>query len=269
MTSILFAKNLREGGFLHGFTTRLGGCSKGCHASLNLSVNVGDDPADVDQNRRQLGEMAGFSWESLLGLSQVHGKDVLVSDRPLAEMPDESKRCFDASVTRRTDLVLGIRTADCFPILLACAKPRAVGAVHAGWRGILEGVVQQAVMAMRDGMGCRPEDLLAAVGPGIHRCCFTVGEDVHQKFLEPFGSAVAVVSESGSFTVDLPAACRGRLIQSGVREEHIEVLQTCTSCRSDLFFSHRRDRGKTGRHLAYISPSHCLVPMTSGKIPPH
>jgi hypothetical protein len=251
--SILTAENLARAGLRHGFTTRLGGVSQGPYASLNISGKGGDAQGAVLRNRARFEALAGFSWGQLVGLNQVHSTAVLRVDRPAEALPGEEARRFDASVTLREDLVLGVRTADCIPILLYSADPRAVGAAHAGWRGTLAGVAGATVKAMQADCGCRPDRLLAAIGPGIHACCYTVGEDVFGPFAQRFGAGVALRGGDGAGRVDLVEANRLQLLGAGLSEANIEILDFCTCCRSDLFYSFRRDHGVTGRHQAFIS----------------
>lgn len=231
-TAILTSGLLERSGVVHGFTTRVTG--------------------DVLGSLRGWEQQSGLRESSLVRLNQVHGTDVLVVDRPLAELPAGAARSYDASVTNRAEPVLGVRTADCAPVLLFCTEPRAVGAVHAGWRGTLAGTVTSAVFAMQGAFGCRPADLQAAIGPCIQPCCYRVGEDVFQQFLDRFGSeAVSVLGEERY--VHLAAVNRMWLVQCGLPAEQIDVLDLCTSCRQDLFFSHRREGGQAGRQLAYIT----------------
>ncbi len=249
--SILTSGLLREAGVEHGFTTRLGGVSVGPFASFNLSLKVGDDPRAVERNRRSFERETGLAWEAMVGLDQVHGVDVLVVDRPAGGLPPVEQRRFDASVTARDDVVLAVRTADCVPILLFCREPRAAAAVHAGWRGTLEGVAAATARQLERSFACKPKDLLAAVGPCIHARAFTVGPEVFGPFSERFGEPVASELDGG-LHVDLPAANQRRLLEAGLAHDRVEVLDLCTFERDDLFFSHRRDRGSTGRQIAFI-----------------
>lgn len=252
MTSILQATSLSAAGVKHGFTTRLGGASRGDFSSNNLSSLVDDDPAAVEENRRRFELETGLRWEDLAGLSQVHEDAVLVVDRPVAELPPVEQRCFDASVSDRPGALLAVRTADCVPLLLFCPKHRVAAAVHAGWRGSLAGIAARAVETMTAAYGCRPADVLAVIGPCIHLDAFQVGDEVFDPFEASFGAPVSQ-RRSASLHVDLVAANQRVLTEAGLSAARIEVIDHCTFARDDLFFSHRRDKGRTGRQMAYIS----------------
>jgi YfiH family protein len=247
---ILKAALLEQPGVRHGFSTRAGGYSVGSWRGLNLSLNVGDLAASVSKNRKRLAHCAGFDEESVIGLSQAHGRQVLRVDSLQAIQP-EGERLFDASTTNQPGLVLAVRMADCVPILVLSTTPRAVCAIHAGWRGTLQDVTGAAIKSLYDNYGCQPGGLFAAIGPGIHACCYQVDTEVFEKFRTRFGQGV-VSGECAVLRVDLVAANRLLLEAAGVPSAQIEVLDLCTSCREDLFFSHRRDRGVTGRQMAFI-----------------
>ncbi len=250
--AILTSRLLTQAGLRHGFTTRVGGVSTGPWASFNLSTLVDDDRHAVAANRRLWSRATGLAWEALVGLNQVHGAEVLLVDRPPEALPPEHERRCDASVSDRPDVVLAVRTADCVPILLASREPAAVAAVHAGWRGTLDGVVARAVEALGEHFGCRPDGLLAAIGPCIGPEAFEVGPEVFEPFADRFDRTVALRS-GGHLAVDLVAANRDWLGRAGLRPDRIESLDLCTFKRSDLFYSHRRDHGRTGRQMAFIT----------------
>jgi YfiH family protein len=247
---ILKATLLDLPGVRHGFATRRGGCSVGPWRSMNVSMNESDAATAVVENRRLLARHAGFAVESLAALSQVHGREVLRIDN-LGAMPPERERRFDASISNQPGVVLAIQTADCVPILVASTKPRAVCTIHAGWRGTLQDVTGAAIRSLSEAYGCRPRELVAAIGPCIHTCCYQVDAEVFERFRARFGQR-AISGECALLRIDLVAANRMLLESAGLPPAQIEVIDLCTSCREDLFFSHRRDRGVTGRQLAYI-----------------
>jgi len=230
----------------HGFTTREGGASAGPFHSLNLSFKVGDEPAAVQENGRRLQHAVGAP---VACLNQVHGDAVVhaTSARPdLGAIADA-----DASWTQEPGLALGIGTADCLPILIHAPQARAVAAAHAGWRGTELQIGARAVEALVAHAGARPEELRAVLGPSIRRCCYEVSSDLAERFEALFGAGV-VDRGAGKPHLDLALACRLTLERAGVPSESIEVMKACTHCDPEWFFSHRRDRGRTGRMVAFI-----------------
>lgn len=250
--SILASSVLDDMRVTHGFSTRQGGVSEGAFSSLNISLKVGDDEAAVEQNRVVWERTTGLAWPSVVQLNQVHGADVLSVDRDPADLPPVEQRPFDAVITNRRDVTLAISTADCVPILLYCKSPGAVGAVHAGWRGTIAGIVEIAVDTMESTLACSAEDMVAVIGPCIHFDAFAVGPEVFHLFENAYGQDVVGVKE-GELHVDLVESNRRSLLRAGLGEQSIQVLDHCTFSEKDLFFSHRRDKGKTGRHIAHIS----------------
>lgn len=213
------------------FTTRRGGVSEGPYASLNLGVLTDDDPARVAANQERLAELVGIPRARHARGMQVHGARV----RSLAGPPDPEAPLeeADGQVTAEGGVAAVVLVADCLPI--AVAGDGAVAMLHAGWRGLAEGVVEAGVAALR-AQGAR-EPLAAAIGPGIGRCCYQVGEEVHERFSPELREGDRL---------DLKAAARRALATAGVAEVHDCGL--CTHCSDpSLFFSHRRDRGVTGR----------------------
>jgi polyphenol oxidase len=197
------------------FTTRRGGVSQGPYASLNVGVLTDDDPERVAANRERVRAHAGAA--RLAQGRQVHGTGVSVNGGTGEEA--------DGQVTTRAGVAAIVLVADCLPVALA--GPDAAGVVHAGWRGLADGVLEAGVAAIGRG------PVTAAIGPGIGPCCYEVGDDVRSVF----GTAER--------TLDLKAVARERLRAAGVEEIHDCGL--CTSCDERRFFSHRRDRGVTGR----------------------
>ena len=228
----------------HGFTLRSGGVSEGKRSSLDLGP-AGDAGPDVRENRLRLARAAGLSAEALVLADQVHGTRV-VRGRP-GEVPEA-----DALWTDAADAWVGIRTADCVPILLSSADGARVAAVHSGWRGTAGRIAEAAVATLaREGAG--PATLRAAIGPCIGVCCYEVGEDLAARFVDAFGTEV-VRRDGPRPHLDLRLAVRRTLEQAGIAGAHIEDVPGCNSCDARRFFSHRRDQGGTGRHLAFIAP---------------
>lgn len=261
---------------IHGFSTRPGGFSKVYGGkSLNLGFTREDSQRAVKQNRaaflRQLGAIRkGREWP-LVTLRQIHSDLIhCVSDVPT---PGHTG---DGLLTQTPGLLLAILTADCLPVILVDTKRRAVGVFHAGWRGTVKRIVEKGVGEMQRYFGTRPGDIRAAIGPGVHACCYTVGPEVRTQFESQFeyGSKLFhEVEESDpvrekypmlfltarapghselpkQIFLDLAEANRRQLLASGVAAKNISVSPLCTSCRTDLLFSYRKEKGVTGRMMA-------------------
>ncbi|MGA8890932.1 MAG: peptidoglycan editing factor PgeF [Anaeromyxobacteraceae bacterium] len=231
-------------GFPHGFTTREGGASRGPWASLNLSSTVGDDPAAVAENWERLRAATGLAFARV---RQVHGCRVVEAGAG-TEPVEEA----DAVTSAAPGVAACVSVADCVPVLLADPRSGAVAAIHAGWRGTIAGVAAEGVRQLVERHGSRPGDLLAVIGPGIGPCCFEVERALAERFRDGLGPVVASPRDQGS-RVDLWAANQVVLRRVGLHRARIEVLGRCTSCEERTFFSHRRDRGLTGRHVAFVS----------------
>lgn len=252
---------LRESrGVSHAFSTRQGGVSRPPFATLNLGQSVGDDRAAVEENRRRFFGAFGIDSDQVVRVRQVHGDGVLRVDAPLTERAGfphclvEERAGFDALITDLAGLALVVSTADCLPILIHDPVHRAVAAVHAGWRGTAKGVATRAVVAMGEAYGTAPSDCRVAIGPGIRRCCFEVDVAVTEAVAAalPRWNAHATANRPGHWLLDLAGVNRALLEHGGVFPDHIEDMRLCTSCRNDLFFSHRAEKGRTGRMMNFI-----------------
>jgi polyphenol oxidase len=275
---------------LHGFSTRVGGFSRPYGKSdLNLGFTKDDSRIAVERNRalflqnlslQRLGAVnrrrdskrgASLSPWPLVMLRQIHS-DVIHCVDSLPETP----LAGDGLITAAPGLVLAIQTADCLPVILVDAKRRVVGVFHAGWRGTVQRIVEKGVGEMIRHFGTHPRDIKAAIGPGIHGCCYEVGEEVRTKFESQFGYASSLFREAKEsdpvrekypllfltarapghgelppkLFLDLVEANRQQLLAAGVAKKNIEALPHCTNCHTDLLFSYRGEKGKTGRMLA-------------------
>jgi polyphenol oxidase len=223
------------------FSTRRGGVSAGDFESLNLGILTDDDPELVIENRRRLHATVGSDPEKATMAWQVHGARVFEADGRGVVTPGTDFEQGDGIWTERPAHALGLLTADCYPIVLARqeGKPRLV-VLHVGWRGLVEGILEAGARAVAG-------PAAAVVGPGIGPCCYEVGEEVAVLFRARFGHDVL---HGGN--LDLAEAVERGLREAGV--EAVERTGHCTSCEPELFFSHRRDRGRTGRQgvIAYI-----------------
>lgn len=225
------------------FTTRAGGVSRGGFASLNLGRDR--DDRDVRVNRGRLCEALGLDPGWVRMGTQVHGAEVHEARGPseagfvqnLRDWPDG-----DGLVTEVPSLALVVLGADCLPVALWRRDRPRVGAAHAGWRGLVAGVLEATVAALG-----APEAIGAAIGPGIGSCCYPVSDEVRERFAERFGESVVVGD-----AVDLAGAARRALGSAGVADSAIRTIAACTSCDAERFFSHRRDGGRTGRQGAIV-----------------
>ncbi len=222
------------------FTLRTGGVSAPPFDSLNVGTHVGDPLQSVEENRRRLGEQLGLPTEPTW-LQQIHATGVADLDR------DASPRVADAAFTRRENRVCVIQVADCIPVLFAARDGSAVGAAHAGWRGLAAGVLEATVRSL----GVDGPELCAWLGPGIGRRHFEVGDEVRAAFVDGDAAAAADFEPNsrGRWQCDLPALARRRLLKLGVRE--ISGGDACTYADAERFFSCRRD-GRCGRMAALI-----------------
>jgi YfiH family protein len=246
----LTSRLLADAGFRHGFSLRSGGVSAAPLDSLNLARNLGDDPAAVAENHRRLAQAIGYAPERLFEVSQVHGcavEQVLARDQP----SDLRCREADALLARGPDQAVGVRVADCVPILLAHPRSGAVAAVHAGWRGVAADIVGAAVRALAG--SAQPEELLAAIGPHIGVEAFEVGHEVAEQLARSVPEeARVVIHREPRPHVDLARGVRAQLERAGLRAERIERVPGCTFAEPARFFSFRRDGQSSGRQLAVI-----------------
>jgi len=247
-------------GIVHAFSTRQGGVSRPPFDTLNLGQSVGDDSAAVEQNRRRLFGAFGIDAARVVRAWQAHGDGVLRVDAGLTGRPGfpgcllDERAKFDALITRLPGLALVVTTADCLPILIHDPIRAAVAAVHAGWRGTAKRIAARALGAMREAYGTDPADCRAAIGPGIRGCCFEVDAAVTDSMAAalPNWEKHARANRSGHWLLDLAEVNRAILEAAGVRADCIEDVGLCTSCRNALFFSHRAEKGRTGRMMNFI-----------------
>ncbi|MCG8509074.1 MAG: peptidoglycan editing factor PgeF [Rhodospirillales bacterium] len=246
---------LRDVGVAHGFATRVGGVSGGAYASLNLAAlakGEGDANTNVAENLRRLRMALGLKQHMRVEVRQVHGGEVWRP--PVGAVHPRDCPEADALVTADARQLLLIRVADCVAVLLASEDGRVVAAAHAGWRGVVAGVVTNTVEQMRATHGVEPARLRAAIGPAIGVDHFEVGEEVATAFVEADLAECVRRGYPKRPHVDLQAAVRAQLCRAGLREEHIDGNACCTFRDAALFFSHRRDKGVTGRMGAVIAP---------------
>ncbi len=245
---------LERDGFTNAFSTRLGGVSPFQQDSLNLAGFNEDDAENIYENRRRFLKLFEGEW-MLTSCWQVHSADVRTV-RDTEDARRDTEHC-DALVTNMPHLLLGVKTADCVPIILGDERNGACAAVHAGWRGTLASILSRALERMRAEYGTRAEDVRAAIGPAAGACCYEVGAEVIEAFSTKFPNSnhLFTPTRAGHALVDLQRANREQLIASGIAPGRIHTAPLCTMCRTDLFFSYRREKilhGRTGRLMAVI-----------------
>lgn len=235
----------------HAIFTRHGGVSPEPWGSLNLGGTVGDDLARVRENRILAFQTLGCEPESIFDVWQVHSADVVCARAP--RRTDESYRQADIILTDKLDVTLFMRFADCVPLLAHDPINGVVGISHAGWMGTLRDVATATVNAMKTSYGSNPADITVGIGPSIGPDHYEIGADVILQVMQKFGddSEQLLKSHNGKIHFDLWKANRMLLEQAGVHQ--IEVSEICTACNTQDWFSHRAEKGRTGRFGALIS----------------
>lgn len=236
----------------HGVFTRHGGVSRAPWSSLNMGGNVGDDPKAVRRNHELMYAALGVDESLACTVWQVHSADVILATRPV-----RGRRWLalaDAMITDRPGAALAMRFADCTPLMFHDPVQGAIGIAHAGWRGTVQGIAAATVQAMSRSFGCKPANIQAGIGPSIGPRRYQVGEEVVDAVRAHFGTTDNLIRRDpadGTAYLDLWAANRLDLERAGV--EQIEVAGICTAERTDAFYSHRAEHGRTGRFGAVIA----------------
>jgi len=225
----------------HGFSTRIGGVSSSFFHSLNLGLIRGDSRQKVIANRRRFFDAIQIPAERTVQGVQIHGNRIRIVTEP-GTYPGT-----DGFITIQKELVLLIKTADCPAVLLIDPQQQVIAAIHAGWRSVVNGILEQAIRLLAEQFNSRPANILCGVGPAMRSCCYEVQEDFRKMFPED-----VIIRRGEKFFLDLPLAIRLKLLGQGIAENHFDDSKLCTSCRADLFFSHRRDGGQTGRMMTAI-----------------
>jgi polyphenol oxidase len=280
--NLLHSDNLtRLPWLIHAFSTRIGGVSRvyGGNA-LNLGFTKDDSRASVERHRdlflKELGAVTrGKTWP-LITVRQIHSDLIHRVEGGTDKRPPDHPLAGDGLITDRPGLVLAVLAADCLPVIVADKKQHAVGVFHAGWRGAVKRIVEKGVGEMRKHFASDPRNLVAAIGPGVQQCCYTVGEEVRSQFEAQFAYGSTLfreVKESDpvrekypllfltarapghselpvKLFLDLVEANRRQLLDAGVLAKNIDTSAPCTACHTDLLFSHRAEKGITGRLMA-------------------
>ncbi len=252
-------------------------CGEDAPGELNLGFTAEDTREAVAANRRLLAEaVTGDASSPLIALKQFHSN--LVVRAAAADAGRERPRRADGQITDERGILLAVQTADCIPVIVADRKRRAVGVFHAGWRGTVKRIAEVGVGRMRLDFGSKPEDMVAAIGPGNGVCCYAVGEEVLSEFDSQFSYARELFREvydadvvrqkypmlfltqrapghspiGPSLHVDLIEANRRQLLAAGLSADSITVVGGCTQCHPKLFYSHRGSQGRAGRMMAVV-----------------
>lgn len=245
-------------GILHGFSTRLGGVSKGIFASMNLSFTRGDIEADVRENFRRIADAIGFPCEHIVLSDQTHTTNVrLVTEKDMGNGITREKNFFDTDglITNTPGVVLATSYADCVPLFFVDPIHRAIGLSHSGWRGTVGRMGKQTLLQMKEAFGTKPEEVIAAIGPSICVDCYEVSEDVAEVFSKEFEAdkdKILHAKGHGKYQLDLWKANELVLLDAGILKEHLSVTDICTCCNPELLFSHRASHGKRGNLLAFL-----------------
>ncbi|UJF35146.1 peptidoglycan editing factor PgeF [Paenibacillus hexagrammi] len=248
-----------------GFTSRLGGISEAPFGTLNCGLHVMDNEQHVVMNRRLIADAIDQPFEQFTFAEQVHGCDVQVVTAEEAGKGKDSRehaiQAKDAMITNVPGAILCTQYADCVPLFFYDPVNKAAGLAHAGWKGTVLKISMATISSMTHTFGSKPADIRAVIGPSIGVCCYEVDETVAQrvkacleetKVSSEAAALVLISKENGKYMLNLQELNRILINQAGILSSHIEVTQLCTSCRTDLFFSHRKEGGATGRMIAWI-----------------
>lgn len=237
-----------------GFSTRNGGTSRPPYNSLNLGLNTADQQVNIEANRSTFIRAFDLSPHQLLTVKQTHSNNVLLIDEENLDLSHFLTVSVDAIITNQTQIMIGILTADCIPIIIWHPHEKIAAVVHAGWRGAANGLIAKVIDTICTNFNCDASDLLAAIGPGIGAHNYEVDRPVRDEFKQGTGFWRDIAKETslGHWQLDIPLSCRLQLEQAGLAPQRIETSPECTCCKPELFFSHRRDNGLTGRQIGFI-----------------
>lgn len=252
---------LRETGIVkHGFSTRLGGVSEGCYASLNLSFDRGDKPESVMENFRRIGASVGVRCEDMVLSKQTHTTNVRVvtaEDRGKGILRERDYTDVDGLITNVPGICLVTSYADCVPLYFVDPVKRAVGLSHSGWRGTVGKIGKKTIELMQETYGSDPADILAAVGPSVCMECYEVSEDVIRQFQDTFAeeswTELFYRKPNGKYQLDLWQANSLIFREAGILPEHIAVTNVCTHCNSKILYSHREAGDRRGNLCAFLA----------------
>ena len=238
----------------HAFCARRGGTSRDDYKSLNMSFREGDEEFRVLQNWDCLATAFTIPLAQFLVVNQVHGDAILVIKAHGSYFSSNDELNYDAIVTSRADLAICIKTADCVPVLIVDQVKKVIAVVHAGWKGTAMEISPKVIRLMQKQYGCLQQDILAAIGPSIGKCCYEVDPVTADALRRQNNSDLFLqqAKKNDKWMLDLPEANRRQLLETGVLESNIEVAGYCTNCNQDMFFSHRGSGGITGRQVNFM-----------------
>lgn len=239
---------------VHAFCTRRSGASQDEYTSLNMSFHEGDEDHNVLQNWGRLAAAFAISLEQFLVVNQVHKDDIFVIKPYGGYFSSRAELDYDAIVTDRANVAICIKTADCVPVFIVDRIKKIIAVVHGGWRGTALGITAKVIRLLQDKYGSSPQDILAAIGPSIGKCCYQVDSVVADSFYKQKGHEHFLFSGTGKnkWTLDLTEANRQQILDGGINESNIEVSGCCTMCNQEIFFSHRGAGGITGRQINFM-----------------
>lgn len=251
----LSCEGLEKTGIVHqGFSTRLGGVSKGCYSTMNISTSRGDDPAAIRENQRRIAKAIGIEPESMVYTHQVHDTRVARVGR------NDCGTCIpetDGLITNETGVCLVTFFADCVPLFFIDRKNRAIGLSHSGWRGTVGRMGEVTLRRMAEEFGTRSEDVTAAIAPSICQDCYEVSEDVVEQFRRAFDERlwqdIFYEKGRGKYQLNLWKANEYVLLEAGIKRENLFVTTICTHCNPQILFSHRSTGNQRGNLSAFLA----------------
>ncbi|MDO4311717.1 MAG: peptidoglycan editing factor PgeF [Eubacteriales bacterium] len=244
----------RTGIVNHGFSTRLGGVSTGCWASMNLSTSRGDDPEAVAENQRRIAAAIGVDEKKMVFTRQTHTTNVaVVTEKDFGSSLPET----DGIITNVPGLCLVTFYADCVPLYFIDPVRKAIGLSHSGWRGTVHKMANVTVEKMQETFGTNPADMIAAIGPSICQDCYEVSEDVIEQFRENYGEeywdSLYYQKPNGRYQLNLWRANEINFLEAGILKEHMAITNVCTCCNPEVLFSHRVTGTARGNLSAFLA----------------
>ncbi len=238
----------------HGFSTREGGVSEGCYASMNLRFHCDDSRENVLENYKIIADTLGMDYKRIVLSKQTHGDVIHTAteqDAGNGVIRENAFESVDALITDKKGIPLATLYADCVPLFFLDKKKGVVALAHSGWKGTVKRIGQKTAEKMKSDYGSDPSDILAAIGPSIRECHFEVGDEVAEIFIREFGDDTAV-KYGEKYHVNMQKSIIKQLTEAGIPRANIDDCGICTYCQSDFLFSHRKTNGKRGNLGAFI-----------------